>query len=96
MVEKLDKIPSKIINLWYNQENKKIRVMTIKEGMVEINSIAAMIWIDIDGKKSIREIANRMHEKFKNIELNFIQKDVLNTVDKLIDLEVVTLEWNEF
>lgn len=92
-MDDLNKIPAKIFNLWYGEENQSYYLMTITCGVVKLNIMAAYIWSLIDGKSSIEKIGEIVYDKFPDVEWEQILKDVLKTVYLFEKFEVITFGW---
>lgn len=91
-----DEIPSKYFNLWYCENQQVYRLLTITDGLVKLNSMAAYIWTLIDGKRSVENIWTEICSKYPTIDPEIVKKDVITVINQLLEYEVITLSWEKF
>lgn len=94
--ELMDKIPSKYMNLWYQENEHEYRLLTITDGVVRLNDLAAYIWALIDGQRTVEMIQNEICRKYPMIEEEKICKDVNMVIIQLLKFEVITLSWKKY
>lgn len=85
--------PQKIINLGYWINRDKFIILTYK-GLIEVNELPEKVWNYINGEHTIGEIVKQINKEYKNIDQEIIKKDVIQTLKKFSDLELIRLNWN--
>ena len=91
-----DKVPSKYFNLWYREDEHVYRLLTITDGLVKLNDMAAYLWSLIDGKRTVEDIWNEICGIFPMVDKEIIKKDVATVISRLVEYEVITLSWRKF
>jgi len=95
----LNSIPRKLINLYYKETDDKYNILTIASGIISVNTTTMFVWINIDGTKSVDDIANILIKHFKFIndeEISKVQLDICRIIKHFIDAEVITVKWKSF
>lgn len=89
-------IPAKYIDLWYPVANNRIRILTIKQGCVEVNEIVAAIWHLINGMSSVEDIVCSICKKYPNTTIDLVRNDVCQVIQSLVNLEAISLDWHSY
>lgn len=95
MNDLLSKVPYKYVNLWYKDEHK-YRIMTITNGLVEVNETTAYIWLLINGENTIKDIIDKLSSLYPNVSLGNIQNDVCKVINSFVEMETITVNWAQF
>ena len=87
-----DQRPKKIIDIWVTSPKGGIDVFSAN-GIQRMNGVAALIWQDIDGVRTINEIIERVIVRYPTVDRSLIAVDIGNILKTLDALELIVLNW---
>jgi hypothetical protein len=82
VISKNTKVP------WRMIEGEAVLVKVDSGEVVHLNEVAAEIWRIIDGKKTISEIADHIHDHFE-VNKEQAKKDTLEFIQSILDKNLV-------
>ena len=75
---------------WRIIEDEAILVNIENEIVIHLNEVAAEIWSAMDGKRTVREIVDKVHDMFK-ADRPTIEKDVVRFIEEFLEKNAATV-----
>ena len=88
----LDCTPCRVVHC-YKYENGKAHVMGF-EGVIRLNESASIVWAMSNGKNSINDILEYMHQKYSGISKEELLSDIEYIIDALSKKGVIIKDWD--
>lgn len=85
-------IPHKKAEIW-KKEGFEIFIIA-SDGEIKLNSVGSLIWQAIDGKNNISDIIDLVKEKYPNIDLKVISRDVIKFLNNFVEQDLIVIDWN--
>lgn len=80
----LEKVVDRATDLWARREKDGVLLNDTAPVLYELNETACLIWEQIDGKKTVREIVQIIISKYPDTTVEEVTQDVISFIEQLI------------
>lgn len=97
MKREIELIPFKYICRWKflnNNEGKRIVKVSGVSGEYLLNEMASEIWVLMDGKRTVKEIAKIISNNYSGVSLRIIEKDIIDLLRELEHKDIIIMDYN--
>jgi len=91
-------VPYKYLCKWRlldtNEGNNPIVKVAGVSGEYILNEVASEIWLLMDGRRTIRDIASIISKKYEEVSISEVEKDIIEFLDQFEQKDVIIIDYN--